>query len=266
MSSLPTTTAGAQNILVSIQPIDVSDIQDCAALSAAAFGKDPHTIVKQLGQRPYDMLTIARSGLEENLKRQNSVCVKAVDKQSIIVGHATWVFSGSGQRRASSRGVADGESGLGEDSAARMDRLQALDDETGEGDPIERLHALEEADMKHWMQNIVPEVTPCMFVVGLVVSPGYEGRGIGSTLLRHGNAIADERGLSIWVRSSHQAYAAYRKAGFETRRELKIDLDEYAPPPPRRGEATMAEIMGQKDNNRWGEYIIRYMERKPRGN
>ncbi|KAI1124750.1 hypothetical protein F5Y10DRAFT_23371 [Nemania abortiva] len=238
-SSLNSSSEGARGMPVSIQPLDLSDVSTCASISAAAFAVDPHTIIKQLGQQPYDMFAMTRSGLEENLpKREKFVCMKAVDNRGIIVGHASWVFSGGGQKRAS----------------------QARGDKAEEDDPIERLHALEEADMQYWLQNLVPVDTPCMFVIGLVVSPGHQGQGIGSALLRYGNAIADERRLSTWVHSSHQAYAAYCKAGFETRRELKIDLDAYALRPPREGEATMA------DSNQWGQYVIRYMERKPGDN
>jgi GNAT superfamily N-acetyltransferase len=220
--------------------------------SAAAFATDPHTIVKQLGRKPYDTFTISRSCLEENLKWQNFVCVEAVDNQGIVVGHASWVFSDGGQRHASSRGADHGESAAaGEDKAAESDRPRARGDEAEEGDPIERLHALEEANTQYWLQNLVPTDTPCMFVVGLAVSPSYEGRCIGRALLRHDNAMADERRLSIWVHLSHQAYAAYSKAGFETGRELRIDLDDYAPRPPRDGEATMG-VAGHDDNGRWG--------------
>ncbi|KAI1420432.1 acyl-CoA N-acyltransferase [Xylaria sp. FL1777] len=247
-----------------IQPLDVPDIPACARLSAAAFATDPHTIVKQLGQQPYDMFTIARSGLEENLKQQNFICVKAVDNQGIVVGHASWAFSGGGQRRAPSSGTGGGDS-AGEDKTVEPGRPQARGNEAEEGDSVERLHALEEAETQYWLQNLVPADTPCMFVVGLAVSPSHEGRGIGRALLRHGNAIADERGLSIWVHSSHRAYVAYSKAGFVTRRELRIDLDDYAPRPPRNGEATMA-VAGRDDDGQWGQYVIRYMERKPGGN
>ncbi|KAI1361238.1 acyl-CoA N-acyltransferase [Xylaria arbuscula] len=214
------------------------------------------------------MFAMTRSDLEKNLKRKNSLCVKAVDNRGIIVGHATWVFSDGVQKPASTRDIGDGESGLtgGENSASKTNRLQARGDEATNGDHIERLQALEEADMQDWLKNLVSADTPCMLVVGLAVSSDHQGQGIGSALLRHGNAIADERRLSIWVHSSHQAYNAYRKAGFETRRELMIDLDDYAPRPPRDGEATMMRITGQPDDSRWGQYVIRYMKRQPGSN
>lgn len=244
---------------VSIKPLDFSDIETCAALTAAAFATDPHTIVKQLGQQPYDMFTMTRSGLAENLKRPNFVYVKAVDKQDTIIGYAGWVISGASQRRAPVRVAGDEKSDMGNGQVTEPDNPKG-GGETEE-DPIKRLHSLEEAETQYWLQNLVPENMSCMFVVGLTVSPSYKGRGIGTALLRHGNAIAEKQGLSIWVHSSDQAYAAYKKAGFETRRELRIDLDEYAPRPPHDGEPTMAE----KHDGRWGEYVIRYMERNRAG-
>ncbi|GAW16764.1 hypothetical protein ANO14919_062010 [Xylariales sp. No.14919] len=57
------------------------------------------------------------------------------------------------------------------------------------------------------------------------------------------------------------AYAAHKEAGFETRQELRIDLDKYAPRPLRNSEL----IMAAATNGRWGQYIIRYMERKLSG-
>ncbi|KAI1149452.1 acyl-CoA N-acyltransferase [Nemania diffusa] len=242
MSSPSFASSGMRDVPVSIQPLDFSDIPICAKLSAAAFATDPHTI------------------LEENFKRQNFIYVKAVNEQGTVVGYAGWVFSGAGQRRASSRDTGDAKSATGDNQAAEPDSFKG--NGGAEEDPIDRLRSLEEADTQYWLRNLVPENMPCMFVVCLAVSPSCQGRGIGSTLLRHGNAVAQERGLSIWVHSSHQAYAAYRKAGFETRRELNIGLDDYAPRPPLEGEPTMA---GQHDG-RWGEYVIRYMERRPSGN
>ncbi|KAK5633837.1 hypothetical protein RRF57_009551 [Xylaria bambusicola] len=65
------TSLGAwdMSIPVSIQPLEAPDIPDCAGLSAAAFARDPHTIVKQLGRQPYNIFEITRLSLEENLKR-----------------------------------------------------------------------------------------------------------------------------------------------------------------------------------------------------
>lgn len=142
-----------------------------------------------------------------------------------------------------------------------MEKRDENEDAEGkEKNSIDRLHALEDADMQFWLSDLVPSDTPCIFVIGLTVSPSHQSRGVGSALLRYGNAIADDLGLPIWVHSSHQAYEAYTIFGFETTRELDIDLDEYAPRGPTEGE----EVMGKKGSGKWGRYVIRYMRRIPK--
>lgn len=127
----------------------------------------------------------------------------------------------------------------------------------GEQSSIDRLHALEDADIQEWVTKIHPG--PCIFINSLNVSPSYQSRRVGITLLQYGNAIADRLSLSMWVHSSHQAFKAYQKAGFEARRILDLDLDQYAPRAPRDDE----EVVGEKGSGKWGKYIIRYMERIP---
>ncbi|KAI0841257.1 acyl-CoA N-acyltransferase [Hypoxylon sp. FL0890] len=258
--------SSGKGISVSIQPLNYADIPACARITSSAFSVDPHTIVKQLGRQPYDMYTISRSGFLDTLHKKNYVYVKAVDdKTGEILGHAGWAFRGMDQARIPWNGPGDPKPA--EDEQGQM---QGKSDETKSEDKdgeqekeensIDCLHALEDADMQYWLSNLVPTDAPCMFVVGLIVSPSHQSRGVGRALISHGNAIADDLGLSIWVHSSHQAYEAYKKFGFETVRELDIDLDEYAPRGPEDGEP----VMGEKGSGRWGRYIIRYMKRIPR--
>ncbi|KAI1214205.1 acyl-CoA N-acyltransferase [Annulohypoxylon truncatum] len=257
-----------KRISVSIQPLNYADIPACARITSSAFSVDPHTIVKNLGREPYDMYDISSTNFLETLHKKTYVYVKAVDDETgEIVGHAGWAFRGVDQALIPWSGPADAKP-VGEGRKQGQDQVkngEAKDvdkkegEEGKEGDSIDRLHALEDADMQYWISNVVPSDTPCMFVVDLIVSPSFQSRGVGGALLRHGNAVADTLGLSIWVHSSHQAYEAYKKFGFETVRELNIDLDEYAPRRPHAGE----EVMGEKGCGKWGRYIIRYMERKP---
>ncbi|KAI0098120.1 acyl-CoA N-acyltransferase [Hypoxylon sp. NC0597] len=257
-----------KGISVSIQPLQYADIPACARITSSAFSVDPHTIVKQLGWMPYDMYAISRSGFLDTLHKKNYVYVKAVDDETgEIVGHAGWAFRGLDQALVPWSGPKDEKpavegreqgQGQGENDGTMSDDKK--DGGEGKENSIDRLHALEDADMQYWLSNIVPADTPCMFIVGLIVSPSHQSRGVGGALIRHGNAIADDLGLPIWVHSSHQAYEAYKKFGFETVRELDIDLDEYAPRGPKEGEV----VMGAKDSGRWGRYVIRYMKRIPK--
>ncbi|OTA98535.1 hypothetical protein M426DRAFT_325914 [Hypoxylon sp. CI-4A] len=253
-------------IRVSIRPLNYADIPACARITSSAFSVDPHTIVKQLGRKPFDMYNISSSGFLNTLGKRRYIFVKAVDEETgEIVGHAGWSFRGLDEALIPWNGPGDTKS----DRAEREEKQEqkttgksGTDDNEGTDERIElngidRLHALEDADMQYWLSNLVPTDRPCIFVIGLVVSLSHQSRGVGSALMQYGNAIADDLGLPIYVHSSHQAYEAYRKFGFEATRELDIDLDEYAPRGPREGE----EVMGEKGGGRWGKYIIRYMKR-----
>jgi GNAT superfamily N-acetyltransferase len=250
---------------ISIQPLNYSDIPNCASRTRAVFAVDPHTIVKELGRDGYDMYAISTSSLLGGLERQNQIHVKAVDESTgQVIGHAGWVFRNVDQelvpyRAPSDEKPAEDEKPTAQENGAK-EKEKEKEKEHREKDSIDRLHEMEDADMQHWLNNIIPSTTPCMIILGLTVSPEYQSRGVGTALLSHGNAIADKLGLEIHVHSSHQAYEAYRKSAFEAVRVLDVDLDEYAPRPPQAGEP----VMEGGGDGKWGHYIIRYMERKPK--
>lgn len=124
-----------------------------------------------------------------------------------------------------------------------------------ENDPIKRLVALTDADFARWMTDVMPPGTRCIYVVGLSVTPRFQGRGVGSVLLRWGTRLCDERRVFAWVHSSEPAWRVYDKAGFRTARTLDVDLDAYAPMPP----------PGEGPEAQWGHYVFRYMLYKPPG-
>ncbi|KAI3337579.1 acyl-CoA N-acyltransferase [Xylariaceae sp. AK1471] len=255
--------SSSKSISVSILPLNYADIPACAQITSSAFSSDPHTIVKQLGRSPFDMYTISSTSFFSYLQKKTCVYVKAVDKETgEIVGHAGWSFRGVDEGLVPWAGPGDEKPA--EEQQKKNDELGGGDkEESGEEqveDSIDRLHSLEDRDMNYWLSAIVPLDTPCIFIIGLIVSPSHQSRGVGSALIQYGNMIADNLGLCTWVHSSHQAYEAYKKFGFETVRELDIELDEYAPRGPREGE----EVMGEKGSERWGRYVIRYMKRMPK--
>ncbi|KAI1806813.1 acyl-CoA N-acyltransferase [Daldinia bambusicola] len=242
-------------ISVSIQPLNYADISACARITSSAFSVDPHTIVKQLGRKPFDMYDMSYSSFLDTLHKKTCIYVKAVDEETgDIVGHAGWSFRGLDPALVPWNGPEDTKpmEGDREQWQGRNDGLKTEDEqkdiEERTENSIDRLHALEDADMQCWVSNIVPSDTPCIFIVGLIVSPSHQSRGVGSALIQHGNSIADNLGFSVWVHSSHQAYEAYKKFGFEVTRELDIDLDEYAP----RGPTEEEHVMGEKGSGKWG--------------
>jgi len=259
---------------ITIRPLQYDDIESCSKITAAAFDEDPHTVVKQLGSNGYDMLAMTYDSLLNNLSKKNYIHVKAVNGETgEIIGHASWAFRGVDDPTLIPW---DGPSDAKPEAPVALSGNARLKDEDKDEDAekrggassIDTLHALEDADMQSWLSQI-PSDKPCIFVIGLIVSPSHQHRGVGTHLLQHGNAIADKLGMPIWVHSSHQAYGMYKRSRFEVVRTLEIDLDEYAPRGPMAGEPIMPSESGHEDadgnekRNRWGMYIIRYMKREP---
>ncbi|XWX00880.1 hypothetical protein V2A60_008903 [Cordyceps javanica] len=244
---------------IAISPLNYADIDACAGISRDSFAIDPHTIVKQLGRDGYDMHAMARRGYLANLARRDMVFVKAVDADTgAVVGYGGWVFPHVRPDLVPWTGPADAK-------PQEEEEEEEGEKEEGPGpkrqpDAIDRLHALEDEDMRYFQRTLIPAGEPCMIVMGLAVAPAHQSRGVGGALLRHGNAVADRLGLPVWVHSSHQAVEAYRKGGFEPVRVLDVDLDEYAPRPPRDDEP----VMGDRGSGAWGHYVIQYMKREPR--
>ncbi|KAF2646840.1 acyl-CoA N-acyltransferase [Massarina eburnea CBS 473.64] len=260
---------------ISITPLNYADIPACASITADAFSTDPHTIVKQLGSKPFDMYKVSIDGFLSTLHRRNCVYVKAVDNSTgEIVGHAGWGFRGVEESKIPWAGPTDSQP-LEKDAKheLREREIEARGSGENEGDEvvkaeswdtsgIDRLHALEDTDMQHMMAVLMPEGTSCMYILGLIISPSHQSLGVGSALIQHGAAIADKLGLFTWVHSSNQAWRAYSKFGFEVVSTLDVDLDQYAPRSPRMGECVMRDNGGKEGGN-WGRYVIRHMKRMP---
>lgn len=247
----------AHKLNIAITPLNYADINACANISRDSFAMDPHTIVKQLGRDGYDMYAMARRGYISNLERKNMVFVKAVDiNTGAIVGYGGWIFKNFQQDLVPWIQPADAKP----EEEQEKNKVPKEPEAEREPDSIDRLHAMEDEDMQYFLHKLIPVSDPCMIVMGVAVAPAHQSRGVGSALLQHGNAIADRRGLPIWVHSSHQAVEAYGKSGFEPVRTLDVDLDEYAPRPPRDDEP----VMGEKGSGKWGHYVIKYMRREPR--
>jgi len=258
--------SGNKQLSISIQPLQYANVSTCARITAEAFSTDRHTIVKQLGGKPFDMFEVSRDGFLSTLHRKNYIYVKAVDDTGEIVGHAGWGFRGVDDIKIPWEGPSDKLplSKLSNPDKEKGDETKTTAQETMNGDGIERLHALEDADMNQMMSELMPPGTSCMYFVGLTVAPPYKSQGIGSTLIKYGAAIADPLDIFTWVHASDQSWRAYAKFGFEVVKELVIDLDEYAPKIPGQNWAIFLEgtCEGVTEKN-WGSYAIRYMKRMP---
>lgn len=70
-------------------------------------------------------------------------------------------------------------------------------------------------------------------VKSLSILPQYQGKGIGSYILRHCMERADKAGLATHLTAFPSAHSLYLRFGFEE--VERIDLDLNAAGPPNRG-------------------------------
>ncbi|GAO19930.1 uncharacterized protein UV8b_01404 [Ustilaginoidea virens] len=249
-----------------ITPVRPQDVAEIGQLSSDAFMNDRQTQMKMLGKRPYDMKEITLSSLPGMLGNPRCVAVKITDEETgKIMGFCNWgfrgfqpeeiaTFGGEPPRQPPTNETEAGTESQDKDKGKAYDGPRSSDSEAEpEDDPISRLQALTGGDLEKWMEHIMPQGTRCIFVIGLAVSPAYQGRGVGSALLRWGTSICDKEQVFAWVHSSEMEWPMYEKSGFRVARVLDVDLDEYAPaPPPNKGPGSQ-----------WGHYMFRYMTYVP---
>ena len=66
-----------------------------------------------------------------------------------------------------------------------------------------------------------------IFMRLLVVLPQYQGKGIGTRLLRWGLEQADQLGVKVWIDASPAGLGLYKKLGWKEFSTLEIDLKEW---------------------------------------
>lgn len=228
-----------------------------ARICAESFATDQHTRVKQLGEKQYDMEDITRQCLHNTLSIDKYVYVKAVDDDTgDVVGCIGCLFWGIDIKRVpkSNPGKPESKVDNGENSREPPGQgkvnLTEKDAEMDE-DSISRLCAMENADMKHWQEVLMPPGTKCMIVVAFYVDPRFQSRGCGSAMLKWVTGVADRLGVFLWAHSSEGAWKTFERHGFNVVGTLDIDLDTWAPSPPK----------NEGEGEIWGHYVCRYMKR-----
>ncbi|KAJ3117238.1 hypothetical protein HDU96_007497 [Phlyctochytrium bullatum] len=221
--------------VIALAPATLADVDAMAGIFTAAFASDIHTQMKVCGKPPNDMENGMKGALESWIQTPDRrVATKAIDTETGEM--AGWVVWGS----------------FGYLPAPPKPNTPAPAPDQPQPeltDPIKRLEALTNADMKRWIDHIMPDGVKCMYIIAISVHPTYQGRGVGSALIRKGTEKADEDGVFCWVHASEAGHRAFAKAGFEERERLTINLDDYAP--------ERAVLPAGREC--WGEYTFRYM-------
>ncbi|CEJ91987.1 hypothetical protein VHEMI07668 [[Torrubiella] hemipterigena] len=255
----------------SIVPVTVDDVTVLAKISGSAMEKDRQTEMKALAEDPFDMEAYTLESLPGLLLHPRVAIVKAVDYETgEVMGMCQWGFRGfapnempvlEGQPKRVDDAKKPAEADAPEDAPREETTAEAEEKTKSEPEPtkqgkdkVKDLVALTDADLDAWMEEQMPEGTRCLYIVGLTVSPKFQGRGVGSALLKWGTSVCDANGVFAWVHSSMGAWQMYQKSGFEVVRTLDVDLDVYAPcPPPGEGEGA-----------KWGIYTFYYMKYLPK--
>jgi GNAT superfamily N-acetyltransferase len=121
---------------------------------------------------------------------------------------------------------------------------------------LERLEHLTDTSMAEYQTRLSPLGQRVLYIISIIVSPEYQGKGVGSAFIKWGTDKADLDGVRCWVHASEAGWPAFHKAGFEAVGTLDIDLDEYATGP--------RKFADSKPDEPWGPYTFRYMRREPR--
>lgn len=61
----------------------------------------------------------------------------------------------------------------------------------------------------------------------LAVHPDYQGKGLGSRLLKHGLDLADAEGRVVYIEATAAGYPVYAKLGFEEIDAIRVDLSKW---------------------------------------
>ncbi|KMU76037.1 hypothetical protein CISG_05296 [Coccidioides immitis RMSCC 3703] len=71
----------------------------------------------------------------------------------------------------------------------------------------------------------------------LITRPEFQGRGVGSALLKDGLAVADKYNIPVWLEASPRGYPVYKKFGFQDVEHFDLDLSKY-------GGSTVSRTVG----------------------
>jgi hypothetical protein len=233
-------------MVASIKPVSFADVDTIAQVGLERFCTDRHSQIKELGGISYTQENGLRELISENLKSENYVFIKAVDEKGQTLGSASFVFVGF-----SDADIPRSDPGK-EPEKPKAQETFANPIKTHE--KIIKMEEMEAKDLENWQNTFMPPGTKCIIVADLNVNKEQQFQGVGSTLLKWGTDLADKHGVFMWAHSGEGKFPAFLEAGFTVSGTLSINLDEWAPEPPK----------DEGDGSIWGHYLVRYMKRLPK--
>jgi len=114
--------------------------------------------------------------------------MKAVTAEGKIVGWACWFFSGF---EHSGDETAPIEIQVGKPVQQRKEEMKEVKEKVGvrqdleeEKKKIAELGAITGGSLREWEAKLTPEGSRCVVLVAIPVLPPYQGKGVGSALIR----------------------------------------------------------------------------------
>jgi GNAT superfamily N-acetyltransferase len=191
------------SLTFTLTPAKPLDIPILSQISQEAFSTDTHTRLKELIKGTNHAVEMT-SVLSSWLSRPKGKCtvMKAVTSKGETIGWACWGFSG----------FEYGGLNVPQDKEQQPKEVKEVSKEEEEGEEqvkkskemlrIGELGAITSGAMREWSAKLTPPGSKCMILVAIPVLPAYQGKGVGSALIRWGTSIADEEGVYCWVSSS----------------------------------------------------------------
>ena len=208
----------------------LADIELVACLSDNAF--------RLCFPTPTDFTKRVIETLENQVGDPTWQHIKAVDKKTgVLAAWASWNMPTDAQIREQD-----------EKPLAKVEDLKP-GSEMGALDSPAKLLAYVQEDTDRWLKKWTRGKRH-IICKALYTEPSFQRQGIGNTLVKYGNQLADQGSLPIFLQAMPFGYSIYAKHGFETVQRLDVDLARFVP---------NAKI---KDKG-FGNYRLRYMLRLP---
>jgi hypothetical protein len=205
LKPIPSSNLIMSSLTFTLTPSTPLDIPALAQISQKAFSTDTHTRLKGLikgTNHTADMTSVLSSWLSRS--KGKCTVMKAVTFEGETIGWACWVFSGFEYGGLNVLQDEEQQPKEVKEVAKEVDEEEEEEqtEKSKERLKIEELGAITSGAMKEWSAKLTPPGSKCMILVAISVLPAYQGKGVGSALIRWGTIIADEEGMYCWVSSS----------------------------------------------------------------